>query len=215
QRGDMSKEFTAESNGLDESQPGTTRAPDHGLDSGRLADLRDVLDKTKIRLLQQILASQTGALAAVELAARNEITESTIRDHLRNLQNRERPVVTQLDATTDGPVPNGIPRKYYAVTEYGIDLLQQLGLYEQIGVLYDVYEAADLELPDAEGRPTDIRDIDLRRSAVARLVVTGRSSHGRGRSRLRRTRVKVRFRTQYPRANTSPPSRRYPHPRRE
>jgi hypothetical protein len=156
----MSKEFRPESPGTSGSGPDVTDPPNHGLDSGRLADLRDVLDQTKVRLLQQILASQTGALAAVELAARNEITESTIRDHLRSLQNRERPVVTQLDATTDDPVPNGIPRKYYAVTEYGIDLLQQLGLYEQIGILYDVYQAADLRLPEAEERPTNIEDIE-------------------------------------------------------
>lgn len=156
----MSKEFRPESPDTGNSGPDVTDPPDHGLDSGRLADLRDVLDQTKLRLLQQILASQTGALAAVELAARNEITESTIRDHLRNLQNRERPVVTQLDATTGDPVPNGIPRKYYAVTEYGIDLLRQLGLYEQLGILYDMYEAADLRLPDTEERPTDIEDVE-------------------------------------------------------
>lgn len=138
----------------------TERPPDHGVDAARLTDLRSILTETKIRLLQQILASRTGALSAVELAARNEIAESTIRDHLRDLVEREQPIVTVLEPTTSDPVPNGIPRKYFAVTEHGVDLLNQVSLYEQIGVLHDVYEAADLELPNADERPVTIEDIE-------------------------------------------------------
>lgn len=58
------------------------------------------------------------------------------------------------------PVPNGIPRKYYTVPEYGIELLRQVNLYEQIGILYDMYEAADLSLPSSETRPVDIEEIE-------------------------------------------------------
>lgn len=140
------------------SVPGSM--PSHDVDANRIGDLRDILTETKIRLLQQILASRTGALSAVELAARNEITESTIRDHLRELADRDEPIVMTLEAETDDPVPNGIPRKYYAVTEYGIGLLKQIGMYEQIGILYDMYEAADLRLPDADDRPVSIEDIE-------------------------------------------------------
>jgi DNA-binding CsgD family transcriptional regulator len=155
----MSKELTRDvpSSDTNETQ---TEFPEHETDTDRLSDLRAILTETKIRLLQQILASPTGALSAVELAARNDITESTIRDHLRDLSQRDRPIVRTLEAETDDSVPNGIPRKYYAVTEYGIDLLTQLGLYEQIGILYDMYEAADLELPDADERPVSIEDIE-------------------------------------------------------
>ncbi|QKY18893.1 helix-turn-helix transcriptional regulator [Halolamina sp. CBA1230] len=135
-------------------------AAGHDVDGSLIDDLRAILGETKIRLLQQILASPTGALSAVELAARNSITESTIRDHLRELAEREEPIVTTLDAETDEPVPNGVPRKYYAVTEHGIDLLKRVGLYEQIGILYDMYEAADLRLPDAEDRPVSIERIE-------------------------------------------------------
>ncbi|AXR80695.1 hypothetical protein [Natrarchaeobaculum sulfurireducens] len=67
--------------------------------------------------------------------------------------------MTVLEADSS-PVPSGIPRKYYAVTEYGIDLLKQVNLYEQIGILYDMYEAAELELPDSETRPVTIEDIE-------------------------------------------------------
>ncbi len=140
-----------------ESRP--EQAIEHDVDPGRLADLRAILTVPKARLLQQILASPSGALSAVELAARNEITESTIRDHLRALQSRDPEIVTVLEADAS-PVPNGIPRKYYAVTEYGIDLLKQVTLYEQIWILYDMYEAAELEIPDSDERPVTITDIE-------------------------------------------------------
>jgi predicted ArsR family transcriptional regulator len=130
------------------------------LDADYLADLRVILTRPKVRLLQQILASPTGALSAVELAARNEITESTIRDHLRDLENRDEPVVTTLEVDIEGRVPNGVPRKYVAVTEYGVNLLKQVGLYEQIGIIYDMYEAADLKLSDIADRSISIADIE-------------------------------------------------------
>jgi DNA-binding CsgD family transcriptional regulator len=156
----MSKEMQHASTAADDSSGGKTAPPEHKLEADRLSDLRAILTETKVRLLQQILASPTGALSAVELAARNDITESTIRDHLRDLAHRDSPIIQTIDAETDNSVPNGIPRRYYAVTEYGIDLLNQLGLYEQIGILYDMYEAADLKLPNADDRPVNIHDIE-------------------------------------------------------
>jgi DNA-binding CsgD family transcriptional regulator len=155
----MSRELTRDAPASDTNET-QTDFPEHETDTDRLSDLRAILTETKIRLLQQILASPTGALSAVELAARNDITESTIRDHLRDLSQRDRAIVRTLEAETDDRVPNGIPRKYYAVTEYGIGLLTQVGLYDQIGILYDMYEAADLELPDADDRPVSIEDIE-------------------------------------------------------
>lgn len=143
-----------------DDEEGETDKPVHDVDTELIGDLRVILSETKIQLLQQLHASPTGALSAVELAARNAITESTIRDHLRELTDRERPIVTTLDATTNEPVPNGIPWKYYSVTEYGISLLKQIGMYEQIGILYDMYEAADLRLPDADERPVTIETIE-------------------------------------------------------
>jgi len=156
----ISKEIaSAAARGVEERGE-TNGVPEHDVDSSRLVDLREILTTTKLRLLQQILASPTGALSAVELAARNIITESTIRDHLRELANRDEPIVKTLDPETNDPVPNGIPRKYYAVTEYGIGLLKQVGMYDQIGILYDIYEAADLQLPSADDRTVSIEDIE-------------------------------------------------------
>lgn len=124
------------------------------------SDLRDLLSSPrKVTLLQQILGSQTGALSAVELAARNNITEREIRDHLRDLEERPSPIVTQLDATTS-EIPDGIPQTYFAVTEYGIDLLKQAGIYEAVGMVYQVYTAAALELPEQDNRPVTIDDIE-------------------------------------------------------
>lgn len=139
---------------------GNSDRVEHGISREIVSDLQAILSETKIRLLQQILASDTAALGAVELAARNDITESTIRDHLRELADRDKQIVRTLDAETDDPVPNGIPRQYYAVTEYGIDLLKQIDMYEQVGLLYDMYSAADLALPDTEERPVGIEDIE-------------------------------------------------------
>ncbi|MFC7202280.1 hypothetical protein ACFQJC_02040 [Haloferax namakaokahaiae] len=137
----------------------TRDVPDHGIDEDRIADLKLILSETKLRLMQQLLASPTGALSSPELGARNEITESTIRDHLSDLRSREPQIVTTLEPS-ESPVPNGIPRTYFAVTEYGIDLLKQVGLYEQIGLLYDLYSAADLELQDPESHPVTLEDIE-------------------------------------------------------
>ncbi|WP_433633740.1 hypothetical protein [Halomicrococcus sp. NG-SE-24] len=133
--------------------------PNHELDEHRLEDLRDILSPTKLRLLQQILASPTGALSSKELAARNTISDSTIRDHLRDLHNRDTQIVAKLEPDTS-PVPNGIPRVYFAVTEYGISLLKQADLYDQIGLLYDMYEAVDLQLPDADNQPVTLDEIE-------------------------------------------------------
>ena len=52
-------------------------------------------------LLQQVLATEWGSLSARELAYWNsEITESTVRYHLREMATRDRPLVTKLDAET-------------------------------------------------------------------------------------------------------------------
>lgn len=133
--------------------------PEHDIDQTRLAALRTILHPAKLRLLQQILASPTGALSAPELAARNEITDSTIRDHLQVLENHDPQIITALKPT-ESPVPHGIPRRYYAVTNYGTNLLKQTGQYEPVGVLYDAYEAADLELPIQEDHPVTLEDIE-------------------------------------------------------
>lgn len=119
-------------------------------DEERLADMRAVLEPRTLRILQQLLASETGALSPKEVAFRNpDITESTVRDHLRALT--EEGLTEKLDPDVDS-IPNTIPRTYYAVSEYGIELLKQVGMYDGIAILYQVYEELD--------RPEDVQEIE-------------------------------------------------------
>ena len=119
-------------------------------DEKRLADMRAVLEPRTLRILQQLLASETGALSPKEVAFRNpDVTESTIRDHLRTLT--EEGLTEKLEPGVES-IPNAIPRIYYAVSEYGIELLKQVGMYDGVAILYQVYREMD--------RPEDIQEIE-------------------------------------------------------
>lgn len=121
-------------------------------DEDRLADLRYVLQPTRLRLLQQILATDWGSLSPAELAFRNpDVSESTVRDHLREMTQRDRPTTAKL-TVADGKGERGVPRTFYAVTEYGIELLKSVGMYEGISLLYQLYENVE--------RPDEIRDVE-------------------------------------------------------
>lgn len=126
-------------------------------DEERFADKRAILQPVRIRLLQQILATEWGSLSAPELAFRNsDLTESTIRDYLRDMANRSRPFVKKLKVE-DGKREKGIPWTFYAVSEYGIELLKEVGAYEGITVLYQMYEQMESmpirEIEEFESRP--------------------------------------------------------------
>lgn len=121
-------------------------------DEDRLADLRYVLQPTRLRLLQQILATDWGSLSPAELAFRNpDVSESTIRDHLREMTNRDRPLTAKL-TVPEGKGERAVPRTFYAVTEYGIELLKSVDMYEGISLLYQAYESVE--------RPDEIREIE-------------------------------------------------------
>ncbi|WP_121821093.1 hypothetical protein [Halostella salina] len=92
------------------------------------------MNSEDVRLLQQLLANRHGSLSLSELAAWNRESESELEQHLQDLQARG--LVTTLMGDTT----------YYAVTEFGIQLLKQIGHFEQIGILYDMYEAAETEV---------------------------------------------------------------------
>jgi DNA-binding transcriptional ArsR family regulator len=109
-------------------------------DAERVEDKRAILEPTRLRLLQQILATEWGSLSAPELAYRNtDLSESTIRDHLREMAARPRPFVEKLEVE-DGKRAKGIPWTYYAVSEHGIELLKEVGAYDGITVLYQMYD---------------------------------------------------------------------------
>lgn len=133
-----------------DSDSGGVQTPSY--DEDRLADLRYVLQPTRLRLLQQILATDWGSLSPTELAFRNPgLSESTLRDHLRDMTRRERPITAKL-TVEEGEREQGVPRTFYAVTEYGVELLEAVGMYEGVSLLYQLYENVD--------RPEKIREIE-------------------------------------------------------
>ena len=119
---------------------------EEGRDQKEREDIEAILTSPKLRILQQILATPTGTLSIPELIARNAISERKIRNHLGELRSRNPPLVTILHPDDEGEVPDGIPREYFAVTEYGVQLLQELGMYNQIGLLFAVYESTQHDL---------------------------------------------------------------------
>lgn len=99
--------------------------------------MRAILTQTRLALIQQILASESGALSVEELDYRNtDVKKSTIDYHLRELSDRG--IVTPLKV--DDPA-NDMPNTYWAVTEIGIGLLQQLGVHSEIEVLAEADRA--------------------------------------------------------------------------
>lgn len=132
------------------SHPGATGRPptDIGPDEETINQLRAVLDETRLRLLQQILAYDDGALSVEELDYRNtDLKKGTIDYHLRQLADHN--VVRKLRA--DNP-ENDLPSTYWAVTERGVELLKRLGFYDEIAALS--------EADDALERTDRIRDIE-------------------------------------------------------
>lgn len=124
--------------------------PPVSYDEERLSDMQTVLEPRNLRILQQLLASDTGALSPKEVAFRNpDIDESTVRDHLRELTNAD--LTEKLTPEVDH-IPNRIPRTYYAVSEYGIDLMKSVGVYEGLAIVYQIYDRLD--------RPEEIRETE-------------------------------------------------------
>jgi len=118
----------------------------------------DDLDSDDVVVMQQILSTETATLSAVELAAfRGEAIEA-VRDRLDRLATEDESLVTTLEV--DQPVDEDVPRRYYAVTQSGVDALKEMRMYDQIGILYDVYGAAnDPETPEGWASIDTIRDV--------------------------------------------------------
>ena len=134
--------------GGSEAGPGGEQIQVGLLDSEQIDRMQSVLDETRLRLLQQILAHDSGVLSVEELDYRNtDIKDQTIDYHLRQLEGKD--VVRRLKV--DGG-RNDLPNTYWAVTPTGIDLLKQFGFYDEIAVLS--------EADDALERTARIQDIE-------------------------------------------------------
>lgn len=126
-----------------------------GPDTEAIDQMRSILEETRLRLLQQILAYDDGALSVEELAYRNtDLKERTIDYHLRKLESHG---VAKRLKVTDGQ-RNDVPNTYWAVTQTGVDLLKRLGFYDEIAILSEADHALERtdrirELEAFEARP--------------------------------------------------------------
>lgn len=124
---------------MPQSGPEESSVSDSPLDTDRLEQLRGLLDEVHLRLLQQILASDSGALSVEELDYRNTDTEDRKIDY-RLQKLADRGVVTKLKA--DNPT-NDLPSTYWAVSDLGIQLLKRFGFYDEIGALSEADDALE------------------------------------------------------------------------
>ena len=100
--------------------------------------LRLVLQSTRTKLLQQILAHPEACLSATELDYRNPSLESsTIQYHLHKLEDAG--IVERLKLPK-GERSRDLPSTFWAVTGKGRELLRQAGLYEEIEHWRDLYQ---------------------------------------------------------------------------
>jgi hypothetical protein len=116
------------------------------------------MDTTDFRLIQQIIAHDSGVLSVEELDYRNtDLGRDQIRDRLESLQKAG--IVTELPAD---PVRDDMPSKFCAVTEQGIKKLRARGQSEQVGILDDASSAADImsAADDALNRSKRIKKIE-------------------------------------------------------
>ena len=117
----------------------------------------DDLDQGDVMVIQQILSTDTATLSAVELASLRDEAVDVVRNRLDRLSTMDDPIVTTLEVEQPA---DDVPLRYYAVTEYGVDVLNRMGMYDQIGILYDAYAAAaDPATPDGWAAMDTIRDL--------------------------------------------------------
>lgn len=98
-----------------------------------------VLEPSRLRILQAILATQSGSLTIPEIAYRVQRSESEVHAFLEEMMARERPFVVALEVPVENREPE-IPSTFYAPTEYSMELLKEVGIYDAITVLYQMYE---------------------------------------------------------------------------
>ena len=65
-----------------------------------------------------------------------------MRESLEEMMSRERPFVVALAVPIENRDPR-TPSTFYAATEYAMELLKDVGMYDVITILYQVYERMD------------------------------------------------------------------------
>ncbi|ERH12830.1 MAG: hypothetical protein J07HB67_01856 [halophilic archaeon J07HB67] len=120
---------------LDDDAVGRTARPrtnEHAeIDGVRFDQLETLLDKKRLRFVQQILAHDSGVLSVEELSYRNpDIELATVDYHLRKLES----VGLTERLSADDPA-NHLPNTYWAVTDRGVARLDKLGFYDEVEAL--------------------------------------------------------------------------------
>lgn len=134
----------------DRTMNGDPPDPQFEDESADFEALRLVLQQSRAKLLQQILAHPEECLSAAELDYRNPSLESsTVQYHLRKLE--EAGVVERLKLPK-GERKRDLPSTFWAVTAKGRRLLRQASLYEEIDHWRDLYERME--------RTPEIREIE-------------------------------------------------------
>lgn len=124
------------------------------------------MNDVELRLIQQILAHDSGVLSVEELSYRNtDLVKGQIETHLRSLHNDR--IVTPVPAD---PEREEMPDVFWAVTDQGVRWLTDVGLGEQIEVLSE----ADAALNKSE-RIRDIETFDGRPECTYKMSPAGSS----------------------------------------
>lgn len=120
--------------------------------------LRLVLQQSRAKLLQQILAHPDQCLSAAELDYRNPgLESSTIQYHLRKLE--ETGVVQKLKLPK-GERKRDLPSTFFAVTRKGHTLLDQAGLTEELDHWRDLYARMERtpQIREIEAMPRPVQN---------------------------------------------------------
>lgn len=109
-----------------------------------------------ITLVYRLLASDTGALSAEEVAWRHpDLEVAAVREKLGDLVEAAFVVALELDTNS---VADDIPRVYYAPSPLAIHVLQVAGIYDGLGIMWQIYDAMErpeyiTRIEEWEGRP--------------------------------------------------------------
>lgn len=117
--------------------------------------MRGLLDAGRFQIIQQLIASDTGALSVPEIMFRSDRAESTIRAHLSKLE--EDGYVTRLEPTVE-TVPRDMPSVFYTVTPKTLYFIRRVGLWDVHGMLYQLYDSLErtdkvAKIEEWDGRP--------------------------------------------------------------
>lgn len=104
----------------------------------RFDDHRAILEPSRLKIVQVILATDWASLSVPEIVYRVPLTKDEVVESLHEMMDRERPFIVSLDVPVEHREPN-LPDTFYAVSEYGVQVLKEVRMYSMLTVLYQVF----------------------------------------------------------------------------